>query len=103
MIWRTQNYHIRISHFFNVHFRIEKFPMDTVIFSGKISLAELKEERAGWLERLEKKDELESLKAEDEWEGWRPIARTFGFLAFGTGLVLAIAIFAAMVFRLIFP
>ena len=24
-------------HFFNTHFRIEKFPMDTVIFSGRIS------------------------------------------------------------------
>ncbi len=90
-------------HFFNVHFRIEKFPMDTVIFSGKISLAELKEERAGWLERLEKQGELESLKVGDEWEGWQPIVKTFGFLAFGVGLVLAGAIFTVMVVRLLTP
>ena len=90
-------------HFFNVHFRIEKFPMDTVIFSGKISLAELKEERAGWLERLEKQGELERLKEQDEWEGWRPIVKTFGFIAFGLGLVLAGAIFTVMIFRLLAP
>ncbi|MBN2288761.1 MAG: hypothetical protein JXQ83_05465 [Candidatus Glassbacteria bacterium] len=90
-------------HFFNVHFRIEKFPMDTVIFSGKISLAELKEERAGWLERLELQDRLDRLKAGDEWEGWRPIARTFGFIAFGVGLLLAGSIFVVMVLRLLSP
>jgi len=90
-------------HFFNVHFRIEKFPMDTVIFSGKISLAELEEERAGWLERLEKEGGLESLKVGDEWEGWQPIVKTFGFVAFGVGLLLAAAIFTVMIVRLLAP
>jgi predicted CXXCH cytochrome family protein len=90
-------------HFFNVHFRIEKFPMDTVIFSGKISMAELKEERSGWLERLETRGELDQLKVGDEWEGWRPIVKTFGFIAFGLGLVLAGAIFIVMVLRLLEP
>ena len=32
-------------HFFNGHFRLEKFPMDTVIFSGVIPEHELKDER----------------------------------------------------------
>jgi thiosulfate reductase cytochrome b subunit len=32
-------------HFFNTHFRPDKFPMDTVIFTGRMSLEELKEER----------------------------------------------------------
>ncbi len=90
-------------HFFNVHFRIEKFPMDTVIFSGRISKQEFIEERAGWLERLEKGNALEKLRAGNEWEEWKPIARTFGFIAFGTGLILAGAIFTAMLIRLIFP
>jgi cytochrome b subunit of formate dehydrogenase len=36
-------------HFFNTHFRLEKFPMDTVIFSGRISKTEmLHERRAVW-------------------------------------------------------
>ena len=33
-------------HFFNGHLRPEKFPMDTVIFTGRISEHELKDERA---------------------------------------------------------
>ncbi|HLA41375.1 MAG TPA: hypothetical protein VJ417_15340 [Candidatus Glassbacteria bacterium] len=90
-------------HFFNVHFRIEKFPMDTVVFSGKISKAELLEERRGWYDRMTEKGQLEQLRSGDEWESWRPIAKTFGFLAFGTGIILAVAIFWAMLFRLIFP
>ena len=35
-------------HFFNTHFRLEKFPMDTVIFSGRISKTELLHERRRW-------------------------------------------------------
>jgi len=75
--------------------------MDTVIFSGKISKAELIEERKGWFDRLFKEKKPETLRAQDEWEGWRPIAKTFGFIAFGIGLLLAPAIFTAMLFRLI--
>lgn len=90
-------------HFFNVHFRIEKFPMDTVIFSGKISRAEMEEERGEWFERLERERKLGEIKSGDEWTAWRPIAKTFGFLAFGLGIALALAIFTAMAFRLIWP
>jgi len=32
-------------HFFNTHFRPDKFPMDTVIFTGRVPLEELKEDR----------------------------------------------------------
>ena len=39
-------------HFFNGHLRPEKFPMDTVIFTGRISEHELKHERAVEYERL---------------------------------------------------
>jgi hypothetical protein len=39
-------------HFFNTHFRIEKFPMDTVIFSGRISKTEMLHERRRWYDRL---------------------------------------------------
>jgi cytochrome b subunit of formate dehydrogenase len=88
-------------HFFNVHFRIEKFPMDTVVFSGKVSRAELVEERGQWYDRLFSSGQLEKLRSGDEWDSWRPIAKTFGFLAFGTGIVLALAIFGAMLIRLI--
>ena len=40
-------------HFFNTHFRPEKFPMDTVIFTGRMRVEELKHDapralRASW-------------------------------------------------------
>ncbi|MFC1493523.1 cytochrome c3 family protein, partial [candidate division KSB1 bacterium] len=88
-------------HFFNVHFRIEKYPMDTVIFSGRISHHEMVEEREAWLERLQNEDKLDTIKIKDEWGGWVPIVKTFGFVAFGTGIILAGAIFVAMLIRLI--
>jgi cytochrome b subunit of formate dehydrogenase len=92
---------IFVFHFFNTHFRIEKFPMDTVIFSGKISEEEFLEERGAWYERLKKTEKLGELKEKAEWEGWQPIVKTFGFIAFGMGIILAFGIFTAMFYRLI--
>jgi cytochrome b subunit of formate dehydrogenase len=88
-------------HFFNTHFRIEKFPMDTVIFSGRISKTELLHERKRWYDRLVATGRLEAHRVKDEWEGQKTIARAFGFLFFGTGLVLLALIVYAMVSRLL--
>jgi len=87
-------------HFFNTHFRIEKFPMDTVIFSGRISKTELLHERKRWYDRLVAEGRLEDYRVKDDWEGSKRIARSFGFLFFGTGLVLLALIVYAMVSRL---
>ncbi len=87
-------------HFFNTHFRIEKFPMDTVIFSGRISKTELLHERKRWYDRLVAAGRLEAHRVKDEWEARKPIARSFGFLFFGLGLVLLALIAYAMVSRL---
>ncbi len=37
---------------FNTHFRLEKFPKATVIFSGRISKTEMLHERERWYNRL---------------------------------------------------
>jgi cytochrome b subunit of formate dehydrogenase len=87
-------------HFFNTHFRIEKFPMDTVIFSGRISKTELLHERKRWYDRLVATGRLDEHRVKDEWEGRKKIARSMGFLFFGTGLVLLALIIYAMVSRL---
>ncbi len=87
-------------HFFNTHFRLEKFPMDTVIFSGRISKSELLHERKRWHDRLVAEGRLEQHRVKDDWEARRPIARTFGFLFFGLGLVLLALIVYAMSTRL---
>ncbi len=88
-------------HFFNTHFRIEKFPMDTVIFSGRISKTELLHERKRWYDRLVASGRLEAHRVKDEWESQKTIARAFGFFFFGMGLVLLMLIVYAMLSRLL--
>jgi predicted CXXCH cytochrome family protein len=87
-------------HFFNTHFRLEKFPMDTVIFSGRISKTEMLHERKRWFDRLTAAGRLNDVRVRDEWERWKTIARSFGYLFFGAGLVLLVMIIYAMASRL---
>jgi cytochrome b subunit of formate dehydrogenase len=87
-------------HFFNTHFRIEKFPMDTVIFSGRISKNEMLHERKRWYDRLVKEGRLEQFRVQDEWLRWKSIARTFGYFFFGLGVLLLVLILYAMFTRL---
>lgn len=87
-------------HFFNTHFRLEKFPMDTVIFSGRVSKTEMLHERRRWYDRLVAAGKLDQHRVRDEWERWKSIARFFGFLFFGLGLVLLALIVYAMLSRL---
>lgn len=87
-------------HFFNTHFRIEKFPMDTVIFSGRVSKNEMLHERRCWYDRLVKENRLEEHRVRDEWLRWKSIARSFGYFFFGLGVILLLLIIYAMVTRL---
>jgi cytochrome b subunit of formate dehydrogenase len=88
-------------HFFNTHFRLEKFPMDTVIFSGRISKTEMLHERRRWYDRLVATGRLDAHRVKDEWESWKAIARSMGYLFFGAGVILLILIVYAMTTRLI--
>jgi cytochrome b subunit of formate dehydrogenase len=88
-------------HFFNVHFRIEKFPMDPVIFSGRVSREELEHDRGRWLARLQESGELEKLKVGDEWQQTKKLAIPIGVLAFTIGVALIILIYVAMSARLL--
>jgi cytochrome b subunit of formate dehydrogenase len=87
-------------HFFNTHFRIEKFPMDTVIFSGRVSKTEMLHERKRWYDRLIAEGRLEQHRVKDEWERWKSIARSFGYFFFGLGVLLLLLIIYAMATRL---
>jgi cytochrome b subunit of formate dehydrogenase len=86
-------------HFFNTHFRIEKFPMDTVIFSGRISKNQMLHERRRWYDRLVAQNRLDEYRVRDEWLRWKGIARSFGFFFFGLGVFLLLLILYAMVVR----
>ncbi len=73
-------------HFFNGHLRPAKFPMDTVVFTGRISEHELKNERPVEYERLSREGRLAANEttpptAESQWFGW---------IVGGTALVLGI-------------
>ncbi len=87
-------------HFFNTHFRIEKFPMDTVIFSGRVSKTEMLQERKRWYDRLVSEGRLDQFRVRDEWLRWKNIARSFGYSFFGLGIILLILIIYAMASRL---
>src|SRR4029078_10367903 len=87
-------------HFFNTHFRIEKFPMDTVIFSGRVSKTEMLHERKRWYDRLVATGKLDEYRVRDEWFRWKNIAKTFGYIAFSLGLGLLALIIYAMIARL---
>ncbi len=79
-------------HFFNTHFRPEKFPMDMVIFTGQISVEELKHERPAYYQKLLESGELERRLVKPVSKEFRWWAGVFGTVAlfFGVGLVLAI-------------
>jgi predicted CXXCH cytochrome family protein len=77
-------------HFFNTHFRPDKFPMDPVIFTGRVPLEELKHDKPD-----EYKEFVEDFDGEDNPRIVGPadakkerVARIFGFTALFIGLTL---------------
>ncbi len=85
-------------HFFNTHFRPDKFPMDLVMFTGRMPLEELEHERpreyADWVARGKPEDKL-AAPLPRWYEKW---ARVFGFAALATGLTLIVLIVYSVVF-----
>jgi thiosulfate reductase cytochrome b subunit len=88
-------------HFFNVHFRPDKFPMDRVMFSGRMSKSELMNERPRLYERWVAEGTLDQHRAGHEWDSWKKIALPAGFMAFMFGVVLMFLIYVAMANRLL--
>jgi cytochrome b subunit of formate dehydrogenase len=84
-------------HFFNSHFRPEKFPADLVIFTGRVSQAELREERPAEYERLRDEGELEALRADAPPRWMRNFARLLAFTSLAIGLTLMALIVYALV------
>jgi len=83
-------------HFFNTHFRPEKFPMDTVIFTGRVSDEELREERPEEFERLERERALDRLRVDAPKPWVLPLGRTIGTVAVCVGLTLVVLIVYAV-------
>jgi cytochrome b subunit of formate dehydrogenase len=85
-------------HFFNTHFRPEKFPMDTVIFTRGVPLEEFMRDRPREYNELLRTGELENYlmppPSEPEVRRWR----IFGFIALGIGISLILLILYAAIF-----
>jgi cytochrome b subunit of formate dehydrogenase len=75
-------------HFFNGHLRPEKFPMDTVIFTGVVSLDELRHERPAEFERLARSGQLEGLRAPAPPPRTRRAGYAVGTVAVALGLLM---------------
>jgi cytochrome b subunit of formate dehydrogenase len=91
---------IFIFHFFHVQLRPEVFPLDPVIFTGRISLERFKEERPSEYRRLVENGELESRLVEPPSRSTMRKAHIFGFTATGIGILLALGIFWALLSQL---
>ncbi len=88
-------------HFFNTHFRLDKFPMDTVIFSGHISKTEMLHERRRWYDRLVASGKLEEHRVlHSDWSTRKTLYKTMGFVFLGVGVCLLALMVYALVSRL---
>jgi len=84
-------------HFFNGHLRPEKFPMDLVIFTGRIPEHELKDERPGEYARLVREGRLASLEATPPS---RP-AILWGYIVGGAAVIIGTVTAALILFSVI--
>ena len=85
-------------HFFNTHFRPDKFPMDTVIFTGKVHIDELKSDRPHEYEIIMQDPDLQKKFGEAPPIFLRRAARIFGFTALTIGVILIVLIIYSMIF-----
>ncbi len=85
-------------HFFNTHFRPEKFPIDTVVFTGRMTLRELKQDKPRWYEELVARGELEGYLGVQASPLFTRVAKVFGYAALFVGLMLVVLIIYAMLF-----
>jgi hypothetical protein len=85
-------------HFFHNHLRPENFPMDTVIFTGKMPLTRFRDERPVEYERLVQEGRLDEVLCDPPTPFARRLSFWFGLVALVIGLVIATAIFVTIIF-----
>ena len=85
-------------HFFNTHFRPDKFPMDPVIFTGRVPVDELKVNKPREYAELVREGRLEEHLTHAYPRKLQLVFRVFGFVALGIGLTLIALIVYSMLF-----
>ncbi len=85
-------------HFFNTHFRLDKFPMDPVIFTGQVPVEELKRDKPREYEALVESGRLHE-KLVQPYPGKKARAfKIFGMTALAIGVTLILFIVYSMLF-----
>ena len=85
-------------HFFNTHFRPDKFPMDTVIFTGSVPVEELRYDKPREYQRLVESGELEESIVPPMQPSVERGFRIFGFTALFIGLTVVGLIIYSVIF-----
>ena len=75
-------------HFFNTHLRPEKFPMDLVIFTGRVTDEELREERPTEYARRLEEGTLASIESDAAPDWLARAGRVAGSIAVAVGFIL---------------
>ncbi len=79
-------------HFFNNHFRPDKFPLDVVMFTGSVPLQEFKHEHAVEYDRLVKTGELDKYLVDEPSRPMALGAKILGFTLISFGLILLVLV-----------
>jgi thiosulfate reductase cytochrome b subunit len=85
-------------HFFNTHLRPEKFPMDIVVFTGRVPLEEFKRDKPAEYEALVRSGDLERHLVEPYPAIVVRTFRAFAWAALTVGFGMVVWIIYAMVF-----
>ena len=85
-------------HFFNTHFRPDKFPIDTTIFTGSMTLEELKYDRPRQYRVLMESGELDERLVDPPPPWLVKSSKIFGYTALFIGISIIIMIIYSMIF-----
>jgi hypothetical protein len=79
-------------HFFNNHFRPDKFPLDIVMFTGSMPLEEFRKEHTVEYDRLVKTGQLEKYLVEAPSQPMTLASKILGFTLILCGLILLVMV-----------
>src|SRR4029078_5745376 len=82
-------------HFFNAHLRMEKFPVDDVMFTGRLPEEEFKHERGAEYERVVASCEITALRVAAPRPWYRRFSVAMGILAMAVGTTIVFLIILA--------
>jgi hypothetical protein len=86
-------------HFFNNHFRPDKFPLDTVMFTGAVPLEEFRREHALEYLRLKESGELDKHLVDAPSRPMTLGSKILGFTLIAIGLALLVLVLSGFVAR----